>query len=64
MALCIHPFSVNQPFRHKYLDQALEYIAGHEGVWVATSDQIADAYRAQRAGADRPSSAVVGAESR
>lgn len=48
MALAIHPFSVNQPFRHKYLDQALEYIVNHEGVWLATSDQIADAYRAQR----------------
>ncbi|HEV7963044.1 MAG TPA: polysaccharide deacetylase family protein, partial [Actinoplanes sp.] len=48
MALCVHPFSVNQPFRHKYLDQALEYIAGHEGVWLATADEIADAYRAQR----------------
>ena len=47
MALCVHPFSVNQPFRHKYFDQALEYIAGHEGVWLATSDQIADAYREQ-----------------
>jgi len=29
--LCIHPFLVNQPFRHKYLDQALEYIVGHDG---------------------------------
>jgi peptidoglycan/xylan/chitin deacetylase (PgdA/CDA1 family) len=61
MALCIHPFSVNQPFRHKYLDQALEYIAGHEGVWLATSDQIADAYRAQRVGSDQPTPAAVGA---
>jgi allantoinase len=48
MALCVHPFSVSQPFRHKYLDQALEYIAGHEGVWLATADEIAEAYRAQR----------------
>ena len=50
MALPLHPFSVNQPFRHKYLDQALEYISGHEGVWLATSDEIAEAYRAQRSG--------------
>jgi len=47
MALCVHPFIVSQPFRHKYFDQALEYIAGHEGVWLATSDEIMDAYRAQ-----------------
>jgi allantoinase len=51
MALCVHPFSVGQPFRHRYFDQALEYIAGHEGVWLATSDEILDAYRAGR-GAD------------
>lgn len=48
MALCVHPFSVSQPFRHRYFDQALEYIAGHEGVWLATSDEILDAYRAGR----------------
>lgn len=47
MALCIHPFLANQPFRHKYLDEALQYIADHEGVWMTTSDEILDAYRAQ-----------------
>jgi peptidoglycan/xylan/chitin deacetylase (PgdA/CDA1 family) len=47
MALCVHPFSVSQPFRHKYFDQALEYISGHEGVWLATSDEIVESYRAQ-----------------
>lgn len=59
MALCLHPFSVNQPFRHKYLDQALQYIAGHEGVWMTTADEIAEAYRAQRAdaGVDREAAA-------
>jgi allantoinase len=51
MALCVHPFSINQPFRHKYLDLALEYIAGHEGVWLATADEIAEAYRAQQGAA-------------
>ena len=44
MCLALHPFIVNQPFRHKYLDRALAYIAGHEGVWRATSDEIADWY--------------------
>jgi peptidoglycan/xylan/chitin deacetylase (PgdA/CDA1 family) len=44
MCLALHPFIVNQPFRHKYLDKALEYIAGHEQVWLATSDEIADWY--------------------
>lgn len=60
MALCLHPFIVSQPFRHKYLDEALAYVAGHEGVWLATSDEIADVYLAQRgtvaaaAGAEAP----------
>ena len=44
MCLALHPFIVNQPFRHKYLDRALAYIVGHEGVWRATSDDIADWY--------------------
>ena len=44
MALCLHPFVVNQPFRHKYLDQALEYVVSHPGVWLTTSDEIAEHY--------------------
>jgi allantoinase len=44
MALCLHPFIVNQPFRHRYLVEALEYIAGHGDVWLTTSDEIADHY--------------------
>ena len=59
MALCVHPFSVSQPFRHKYLDQALEYVAGHEGVWLTTADEIAEAYRSQRAGAGPGTAAEV-----
>ena len=31
MALALHPFASGQPFRAKYLDQALEYITGHPG---------------------------------
>jgi hypothetical protein len=42
----LHPFIVNQPYRHKYLDRALEYIVGHDAVWLATSDEIADWYYA------------------
>jgi peptidoglycan/xylan/chitin deacetylase (PgdA/CDA1 family) len=44
MCLALHPFIVNQPFRHKYLDRALEYITGHDGVWLTTSDEIAEWY--------------------
>ncbi|MGH2894404.1 MAG: hypothetical protein ACRDPM_14245 [Solirubrobacteraceae bacterium] len=41
MALALHPFVSGQPFRHRYVDEALACIAGHEGVWLATSDEIA-----------------------
>jgi hypothetical protein len=44
MAVALHPFIAGQPFRHRYLDRALQYIAGHDGVWMATSDEIADWY--------------------
>jgi peptidoglycan/xylan/chitin deacetylase (PgdA/CDA1 family) len=47
MCLALHPFVVNQPFRHKHLDRALEYIAGHDDVWLATSDEIAEWYLAE-----------------
>jgi allantoinase len=42
MALCLHPFVAGQPFRAKYIDKALAYIANHPGVWLTTSDEIAD----------------------
>ena len=44
MCVALHPFIINQPFRHKYLERALEYITNHERVWLATSDEIADWY--------------------
>jgi allantoinase len=44
MALALHPFVIGQPFRRKYLDQALEYVANHPGVWLTTSDEIAEHY--------------------
>lgn len=46
MCLALHPFIINQPFRQKYLDKALAYIAGHDAVWLTTSDEIADWYLA------------------
>jgi allantoinase len=42
MALALHPFVIGQPSRHKYLDLALEHVASHAGVWLATSDEIAE----------------------
>ncbi|GAB2945967.1 polysaccharide deacetylase family protein [Micromonospora polyrhachis] len=42
MALALHPFSIGQPFRHKYLDQALEFLAAQPDIWLTTSDEIAE----------------------
>jgi allantoinase len=46
MALCLHPFVSNQPHRQKYLERALDYIAGQPAVWLTTSDEIASHYAA------------------
>jgi peptidoglycan/xylan/chitin deacetylase (PgdA/CDA1 family) len=45
MALALHPFVIGQPFRHRYLDEALEYLAAQPDIWLTTSDEIADHYQ-------------------
>jgi peptidoglycan/xylan/chitin deacetylase (PgdA/CDA1 family) len=40
----LHPFLVNQPFRNRYLDEALNHVRSHDDVWFTTSDDIADWY--------------------
>jgi peptidoglycan/xylan/chitin deacetylase (PgdA/CDA1 family) len=44
MCVAIHPFLVGQPFRARYLQEALAYVCGHDDVWVTTSDDIAAWY--------------------
>jgi peptidoglycan/xylan/chitin deacetylase (PgdA/CDA1 family) len=44
MALALHPFSIGQAFRAKYLDRALAYLAAQPDVWLTTSDEIAEHY--------------------
>lgn len=44
MCLALHPMIINQPFREKYLEGVLKYIADHDQVWVTTSDEIAAWY--------------------
>jgi allantoinase len=56
MALPLHPFIVNQPARHKYLARVLDEIAGRDGVWVTTSDAIAEHYLADH----RPAASATG----
>ncbi len=52
MALALHPFVTGQPFRAKYLDQALAFLAAQPDIWLTTSDEIAAHYQgaAQAAG--------------
>lgn len=44
MCLALHPFIIGLPFRIRYLERALAYIAGHKDVWLTTSDEIAEWY--------------------
>ena len=51
MAIALHPFIMGQPHRIRYLDEALSYILGHDGVWQATGAEIADWYISEHLGA-------------
>jgi peptidoglycan/xylan/chitin deacetylase (PgdA/CDA1 family) len=44
MALALHPFLTGHPFRSKWLDRALDYIVGHQQVWLTTGGEIASWY--------------------
>lgn len=44
MAIAIHPFLINVPYRHKYFEKALAYITSHKDIWLTTGGQIADWY--------------------
>jgi peptidoglycan/xylan/chitin deacetylase (PgdA/CDA1 family) len=41
MCLALHPCWTGQPHRIQYLDEVLDYIMSHDGVWQATADEIA-----------------------
>ncbi|NYT68573.1 polysaccharide deacetylase family protein [Pusillimonas noertemannii] len=44
MCIPLHPYLVGQPHRIDAFAEALAYIAGHEGVWLATGREIAQHY--------------------
>ena len=46
MCIALHPYYIGAPHRIRHLDAALGYILGHEGVWKATGEEIADWYLA------------------
>jgi peptidoglycan/xylan/chitin deacetylase (PgdA/CDA1 family) len=47
MTLNLHPWLIGQPFRIKYLDDALSSMTARQGVWCATGREIIDWYRTQ-----------------
>ena len=49
MAISVHPFLIGYPHRIGALDSALEYILGHDGVWLTTGSEIMDHYLASDA---------------
>jgi len=44
MCLAIHPCWTGQPHRIGYLDNVLNYIMSHDGVWQTTADEMAEYY--------------------
>lgn len=51
MVMCIplHPYLVGQPHRIDAFAEAIDYIAGHDGVWQCTGQEIAAHYHASGA---------------
>ena len=45
MAISVHPYITGVPHRIKYLEQALDYIIGHDGVALMAASEIGDWYR-------------------
>lgn len=46
MCIPLHPYLVGQPYRMAAFEEALAYITGHEGVWLATGREIAQHFNA------------------
>ncbi len=46
MAISLHPWVIGQPYRIGALEQALNHIMRHRGVWAATGSEILDAWMA------------------
>ena len=44
MVLNLHPWLIGQPFRIRYLNDALDYVMGHQGVWAATGSEVVEWY--------------------
>ncbi len=44
MAISLHPWIIGQPYRISALEEALDHILRHRGVWAATGSQILEAW--------------------
>ena len=44
MCMPLHPYVIGQPHRMRAFAEILDYITGHDGVWLATGREIADWY--------------------
>lgn len=47
LAFRLHPWCMGQPYRIKYLEEIVAYLARHEGLWIATGSEIIEWYRTQ-----------------
>lgn len=47
MSIPLHSWVTGMPYRIKYLDQVLDHILSHDGVWTASTAEIAAAFKAQ-----------------
>ena len=45
LVLNLRPWLVGQPFRIGFLEDTLEHVTAHEGVWAATGSEIVEWYR-------------------
>lgn len=48
MAISLHPWVIGQPYRIGALEEALQHIMAHRGVWATTGAQILDAWTSQQ----------------
>lgn len=44
MCISLHPFFMGQPSRIRHLDEAIDYVLSHDGVWNTTANDISDYY--------------------
>jgi peptidoglycan/xylan/chitin deacetylase (PgdA/CDA1 family) len=44
MSIALHPFLTGHPHRVRWFRKALEYVTGHDRVWLTTGSEVADWY--------------------